>query len=261
MAAFLPEIQLARSKQPNKNTARAKAAGGSKTIAGQVYERLREDIVGGKLPPNSKLKLEVLLEKYQVGMSPLREALSRLVGDMLVTTHGQRGFWVAPLSLSDLDDVSRVRASLETQALALSIQNSDAEWEARLKQAYDSLADVESELPDESARLPAALSRKWEAANREFHSALVANCGSEWLMRLRAILYQQSERYRRISLEQARGYRDIHDEHRSIFLAASRKNTLKACELIEFHMQETAQAVRRALIERGAFSGLEMENA
>ena len=74
----------------------------AKTLAAQVYEKLREDIVAGHLEPGSKLKLEQLLSKYSVGMSPLREALSRLVGDMLVTSQGQRGFRVAPLSLTQI---------------------------------------------------------------------------------------------------------------------------------------------------------------
>src|SRR5882724_9939456 len=88
---------------------------GSRTMADTTYRRLRHDIVAGTLPAGSKLKLEGLANDYAVGMSPLREALTRLMGDLLVVSEGQRGFWVAPLSLKEIDDVSRVRALIETE--------------------------------------------------------------------------------------------------------------------------------------------------
>ena len=227
-----------------------------RTLANETYSQLREDILGGKYPPNSKLKLEGLLEAYDVGMSPLREALSRLVGDMLVVTEGQRGFWVAPLSLADLDDVTRIRGLLETQALALSIQNGDKEWENAVTESYEKLSAVENSLPESPEDISPNLSRQWEQCNRDFHSVLVSACNSPWLIRLRNLLYQQSERYRRVSLRESRGHRDIQDEHRGIYNAVIKRNTLKACDMIEHHLQQTADEVRRAIIEKS-----DLENA
>src|SRR3546814_12001971 len=80
-------------------------------------------------------------------MSPLREALARLVGDQLVNSLEQRGFWVAPLSLEELDDISRVRNLVETEALRLSIENGDDAWEQQVRNAFTALSEVESELP------------------------------------------------------------------------------------------------------------------
>lgn len=213
-----------------------------------MYLSLREDIVSGKLKPDEKLKLTALLKTYKVSMAPLREALSRLVGDMLVVTQGQRGFWVAPLSVADLDDVTFMRASLETQALSMSIQRGDDAWGERVKNAYSALEELEAQLPDSPEDMSVELGSKWERLNQQFHENLVSACGSPWLLRMREILYRQSERYRRISISQGRGHRNIEDEHRSIFSAAQKRNTLKACELIEYHMQATADEVRRALI-------------
>ncbi len=225
-----------------------------RTLANETYSQLREDILSGKYPPNTKLKLEGLLDAYDVGMSPLREALSRLVGDMLVVTEGQRGFWVAPLSLADLDDVTRTRGLLETQALALSIQNGDKDWETALTDTYERLSKVEKSLPESSADISPSLSKQWEQCNREFHSVLVSACNSPWLIRLRNLLYQQSERYRRVSLRESRGHRDIQDEHAGIYNAVIKRNTLKACSLIEHHLQQTADEVRKAIVDREEFA-------
>lgn len=229
----------------------------SRTLAGQVYERLREDIVNGKLPPNMKLKLEQLMSDYKVGMSPLREALSRLVGDMLVRTQGQRGFWVAPLSLKDLEDITIVRGLLETQALTQSMQNGGQEWLDRIEQAYTRLAEAEKLLPDETDDLPADQAAEWEQCNREFHSALVSACGSEWLLRLRAIMYQQLERYRRISLYNSRGHRDLAEEHHAIYQAVSQRKILRASDLLEMHLDETAKEVRLAILENDSLQAFD----
>ena len=247
-------MSIERTKTLKKTSAKVMPLKSSKrTLAREVYHQLREDILSGKYPPKSKLKMERLVETYNVGMSPLREALSRLVGDMLVITEEQRGFWVAPLSLADLDDLTQMRSLLETHALSQSIQHGGSEWEKALRESYEQLAAVEQKLPDSSAKISQSISKQWEEQNEKFHATLVSACNSPWLIRMRDILYQQSERYRRISLREGRGHRDIHDEHRSIFEAAINRNTLKACSLIEYHIRQTSEELRRSILGDNVF--------
>lgn len=220
-----------------------------KTLADRTYRQLRGDIVTGRLVAGSKLKLEALAQDYSVGMSPLREALARLMGDLLVVSEGQRGFWVAPLSLDELVDVSRVRALIETEALNASIRNGDARWERELTDAFEALAEVEEGLPHTSEALPPHVIETWEAHNRAFHAALVSAAGSPMLARLRDLLYQQSERYRRVSLNVSRGWRNVHDEHRAIYDATMQRNALRACRMIELHLSRTSEEVRKAMAQ------------
>ncbi|MGY3233608.1 DNA-binding GntR family transcriptional regulator [Bradyrhizobium sp. USDA 4472] len=46
------------------------------TQASHVYERLREDLLSGRLAPSRKLQMRFLTEAYQTGQTPLREALN-----------------------------------------------------------------------------------------------------------------------------------------------------------------------------------------
>lgn len=220
-----------------------------KTLSSRAYQQLRSDIVNGRLEAGSKLRLEGLAQDYGIGMSPLREALARLMGDLLVVAEGQRGFWVAPLSLEELDDVSRVRALVETEALNMAIQRGDAAWEQKVRVAFDALAEVELNLPNTSDALPPGTFEEWELRNRGFHAALVSAAGSPMLNRLRELLYQQSERYRRVSINFSRGWRHVHDEHRAIFDATMQRNALRACRMIELHLSRTADEVRRAMVK------------
>jgi len=74
------------------------------TLASSVYERIREDILIGRLQPGEKLRIDTLRQRYTVGGSPIREALNRLSSEGLVLQHDQRGFGVLPASIEDLVD-------------------------------------------------------------------------------------------------------------------------------------------------------------
>ena len=198
------------------------------------------------LPPGTKLAMEMLTKRYGVGMSPLREALVRLTGDALVHAEGQRGFWVTHISIDELEDTLRTRTLIESEALARSIELGNAAWEERVRDSYELLSGYEESLDDGD---PATFAQ-WERANGLFHEALVSACGSPWLIRLRRMLHQHSERYRLISLSHVTPERDVHDEHEAIKEAALGRKALRASRLIEVHLQRTADTVREALLAR-----------
>jgi GntR family carbon starvation induced transcriptional regulator len=112
------------------------------TKAAKVLESLRQDIISSHFQPGQKLQMKVLKSQYNVGYSPLREALSRLVSSGLVCMKEQCGFSVAPLSLEELYDLYMVRIRLEIQALELSIQNGDDDWEADVTATCSNIKNV-----------------------------------------------------------------------------------------------------------------------
>lgn len=216
-----------------------RAAGETATLAERAYNRLRSDIISGVYRPNEKLQIDKLKEAYQIGASPLREALSKLSSDGLVKIVGQRGFRVTALSASDLRDVTNVRLLLETEALRQAIEHGDEAWEAAIVASYYRLKKVESRLAENLA----ANLDDWEARNREFHDALVAACPSAWLIRLRSMLYDQHERYRSISRLRTKSGRDIDKEHKEIMDAALARDVDHACEAAGRHIRLTAEAI------------------
>lgn len=227
----------------------------ARTLANRAYQQIRGDIIRGRLTAGTKLKLESLVQHYEIGMSPLREALARLVGDHFVITEDQRGFWVAPLSLQDLDDISRVRNLVENEALGLSIEHGDTAWEQQLREVFDYLSEIEAGLSGSQNMLPEALLDDWEHRNRLLHQALVSACGSPWLIKLQALLYDQAERYRRIALTNLQGKRFVHDEHVAVVAAALERNPLKACRLNQEHLMRTYEEVRSAVSQDGSLFG------
>ena len=215
-----------------------------------AFRRLRHDVLVGTFTAGNKLKLEELQQHYGFSSSPLREALSRLSQEGLVRADERRGFRVAPLSLEDLADITRMRLMLDVQALRESIQSGDDEWEASVVAAYHRLEKVEGKLGDG----PVVLDDEWGELHRNFHSALIAACPSERLRVWSASLFDQAERYRRASARLRQAVRRKSNEHRKIMDAALRRDAATACELLADHINSTKKNVDAAVRAAAAAS-------
>jgi DNA-binding GntR family transcriptional regulator len=216
-----------------------------KTHAERAYRLLREDIVSGALPPQMKLKIEILRDRYEIGVGPLREALARLSGEHLVTLLGQRGFVVAPMAVKEAREIGDLRKLLEVEALSQSIPAGDRAWEERVITTYHRLERVEL---SENQGVDHMV--EWEGLNHAFHEALVSACPSMWLLRMRGMIFKHHERYRRLSRVKTVLTRDIHLEHRALLDAAMNRDAGKAAEVIRTHIQRTTEAVTAALAAR-----------
>lgn len=211
-----------------------------RTLVENAYLALRLDIIEGRHPPGTRLRVEHLKDDYGVGAGTLREALSLLVSDALVISEGQRGFWVAPISHADIEDITRNRLLLECEALRLSMRKGGDEWEAGLVAAFHRLTKAEATLSTSTPQL-----REWENRNRGFHEALIAACDSRWMRYLLGILYRHSERYRRFAITLPNVHRDIHAEHTEIFDAAMARDEARATRALERHIGTTLEVIRQ----------------
>ncbi|MCP5231431.1 MAG: FCD domain-containing protein [Zoogloeaceae bacterium] len=211
-----------------------------RTLAEAAYRRLRRHIIEGVRRPGEKLRVEHLKDAYEVGAGTLREALQLLITDGLVVAQGQRGFRVAPISLVDFEDITNTRVLLETEALRQSIALGDDAWEAAVLGAFHRLSRAEARLEgEESAR------EEWEERNRIFHEVLSSACPSQRIRHFQTILYQQSERYRRLSLFKRPIPRDVHAEHQAIVDAALARDAVAATRILSEHILRTLEAVRK----------------
>lgn len=208
-----------------------------RTAIEAVYKALREAILEGKLEPECRLRVEELRQHFGVGSSTVREALSRLLVDKLVTSKEQRGFQVAPVSLEDFREITALRILLETEAVRDSVAKGDDAWEDRLVAAAHQLSKIERQLPEKSA--DRGFQTAWEERNREFHDALVAACTNSWLLRFRETVFAHSYRYRRISLRERDIPRDVRAEHQTIFDAAIARDVDAAAAASEIHVRNS----------------------
>ena len=217
------------------------------TLASAAYGRLRREIISVEIPPGSRLHTRQLCARYDMGLSPIREALSRLSSEGLVRQSDQRGFVVTQLSEADLDALTRTRCWLNEIGLRELIAHGDDGWEELVIVSFHRLSRVPRFAGD--ARNPV-----WEAAHQTFHAALVAACRSPWLTGYCAQLSDAFERYRNLSAMAASARSGHVDEHRAIMEAVVRRDAGAAGHLLREHYELSATLVRKHLAFPGATS-------
>lgn len=214
-----------------------------RTLASSLQAQLRADILACSIAPGDKLLVASLAQRFGTSTAVVREALSRLVAQGLVAAEDQKGFHAAPVSVRDLLDLTETRVEVECLALRRSIDRGGPAWRAAVEGTHDTLAATPRTDPADPTRHNAA----WPARHEAFHAALVGGCGLERLLRWRAGLFEQSERYRRLALlDQPPRGRDVAGEHRILIEAALARDADAACRAMRSHLEATAQAVLRA---------------
>ena len=212
---------------------------GSETLASTVYHKLLEDILKGNLKPGRKLRLQALKDQYEVGNSPLREALNRLSANGMVVREENKGFRVSPATAEELMELVRTRCWLEEIALRESIRNGDNEWEEKVVLAYHRLSRAPRPENEESFNT----NPEWEEIHYQYHHALISACNSSLLLGYCAQLHEQALRYRNLTAVVAYRERHEHDEHESIRDAALNRDADEAVKLLIAHFRVTADVV------------------
>jgi GntR family carbon starvation induced transcriptional regulator len=208
------------------------------TLESTVRQQLRADILSGRLLPCDKLRVAELSTRYAAAGTTIREALSRLVSEGLVTSEANKGFRVAPASLDGLLDLTGTRKVIEAAALRLAIQHGDSAWEAEIVGQFHQLSRAS---PDPAAFL------EWEGLHRSFHHALLAACGLATLLDLAGRLYDLGQRYRALMLDlDPQGGRDLLAEHRALMDAALAHEADKGVDLLCSHLDYTYQVISAA---------------
>jgi DNA-binding GntR family transcriptional regulator len=217
--------------------------GGELPLAERAFRLLRRRILHGDLPPGGKLKVEALQSATGLSSSPLREALNRLAVEGLVQAQDHRGFRAAPISVADLRDVYALRRVVEVAALEQSMTRGDDAWEAAVLAAFHRLERVEARVGSGLM----ALNDEWTERHRDFHLALYAACGSPRQIALIGQLFDQAERYRRLSARHRKEPRRKVDEHRALMDLALARKKATAREALIVHMDKTAENVAQVL--------------
>jgi len=206
---------------------------------------IRNEILTGALRPGQRLKMAELQERYPgLSPTPLREALSRLSGTGLVEFMPNRGIRVAQSSIEELRDVYANRLLLETVAFEQSFEKLDSAWQDEVRHAlgdFEALSvEAENQRPVTASSLMA-----WEYAHRRFHFAILSRCGSPWLLRLLELLYDQSVRYRYLTIQAHPDFASIAVRHRVLTRAVFARDPGRGLEALKHHADLTVASTEK----------------
>ena len=179
-----------------------------------AYEKIRSFLLGGSLKPGEQLTEERMAQITGVSRTPVREAVRRLEGEMLLVRSESKRLFVADWSRDDIDEMFTLRQMLEGHAAERAAQRISG-------QQIDQLETVNAELHRAVARTPPDIASFLDA-NRTFHEIVTEAAQSPRLHQVLAMLVEQP-----VVLRTARHYsvRDLeqsardHDELIAAFRA------------------------------------------
>jgi DNA-binding GntR family transcriptional regulator len=204
------------------------------SVVDQVYTAIRERITSGGRARGARVHQEDLAEELGVSRTPVREALRRLAAEGLVEMRTNRGARVADVDQAGMRVSYEARTVIEPGAARLAAAEQLAEPLARMRAAVAA-----------QRRSLRNVRRSFEA-NREFHLALAAASGNEflsqfaerlWVARIGETIYERQVQ------TQERMLLDVR-EHEQILEAIEAGDGRRAESLTRRHL---ADAMKRSL--------------
>lgn len=204
----------------------------SVSLADCVFERLENDILGGKYAYGEVLTEARLSEELGVSRTPIREAIRRLEQENILRDSG-KGMVVQGITPADVADILDIRLRIEGEAArraasAMTPQQKQALMEAvDLQEFYVSRQDAEH----------------IQTQDHHFHEGIYAGCGSITLQSVLVPLHRKAQKFRRASVEHPARALESVAEHRAIAKAIWDGNGDLAADLTVKHIEKARKSM------------------
>jgi|SRR6185312_4411466 len=215
-----------------------------RTATDQAYEDILDLLLHHELRPGERTSVNLLADRLQLGRTPIKEAITRLEAEGLLSVAGRSGTMVNVIDYTQAKQLFALRQVLEDFAAEEAVKNVTGEQIKRLKELTQEMR--QQSLNSDYSRSTIG----FVSANVEFHALIVAAAGNPFLLRLYSQIQMQTQI---VTYLIHRGYdpkaaerRQV--EHESIVraLAARDGRALKAN--LRAHAQTTSKAILAALL-------------
>ena len=206
----------------------------SDSLALKAYTEIRRKILSAQIPPNVRLKEDYWAKKLSVSRMAIRETLTRLLGEQLVTLGPKGGYFVNSLSSADIRQIRELREVLELGALRLASENITKEQISKLEQICN----------DFTAMVEQGYYAGACEADLRFHEILLESSGNEKL--LHAYLNSHIPLFHQ-RLSKSNNSEDDYEltdkEHRAIVKALKDKALAQAEKVMKMHFARGARMI------------------
>lgn len=193
------------------------------SISAKAAQEVRQRIVRGELSDGTRINEVRLAAELGVSRTPLREGLGQLVAERVVRVEPRRGFFVAPLTIAEFEQLYGIRPLLDPEALRL------AGIPARA--TLDRLDAINRDML--AAETPAAAIDLDDAWHRELLSA----CPNRVLVELIDQIIVRTRRYEYALFRETDNVWTATNEHEQIVAALRDGDLASACRLLEQNMR------------------------
>ena len=204
----------------------------SDSLALKAYTEIRKKILSAQISPNTRLKEDYWASKLKVSRMAIRETLTRLLGEQLVTLGPRGGYFVNSLTAEDITQVRELREVLELGALRLAIEKINKEQILRLEKICE--------------HFPSMVRQGYYAgaceADLRFHEALLECSGNGKLMST----YINSHIplfHQKLTKTAGNDYELTDTEHRAIVRALKERDLAEAEKIMRMHFARGASMI------------------
>lgn len=193
----------------------------------QIYDALKDSIIHCDYPPGMQLNEDQLCQQFGASRTPVRDALSRLEQEGLVSILSKRGIVINTVSLSSVNELFEVRMRIEPYAvLTYGNRQSDDTYARYIRQFEETKLSGQAiyDLDD------------------QFHRSFIVASKNRYLSMFFSITTNQTIRYRILSAFQER-LRVTQKEHAEIAACCLRRNWTKAAECMRNHIEMSRNSI------------------
>ena len=191
-----------------------------------AYNIVRNAITYGKLKPGERLVEKRLCEMFNVGRTPLREALRQLEVEGYLEFIPNKGVTITKISIENMEDIYNVLAVLEGYA-------------AEVATTYLSASDIkkiESIQNDQKRAWATKDYKEWLDKNADLHEYIVTASKNSFLTTIISNLRQRVYRFRLISITIPDSIEEYIRSHEEIIGAISKKESKRAGKAMQKHV-------------------------
>lgn len=200
--------------------------------ADRAYLAIRGLIVSLELAPGAVIDERELMQRLELGRTPVREALRQLAQEQLVEVFPRRGMFVTGVDVRDLARISEVRGALEPEAARLAAER-----------ATEEERDTLAELSDEITRGTDLM-----GLDERIHRAIYAAAHNHLLEKTLGEYYVLAHRIWMIALDRAEALEDAVEAHRDLIQAIVVGNGERAASLMHDHIENFETSLRKVLV-------------
>ncbi len=203
-----------------------KAAHGATGAA--IANTLRDEILAGTYAPGERIRQDDLADRHGASRLPVRDALRILESEGLVNLVANTGAWVSRISISECEEMYRIRERLEPLLLRMnvpSITEDETDDLELLAEAMENSTDVE----------------RFLRLDREFHLSCLQAVETSVLGSTVLNLWNRTQHYRRAAtrLFYLEKDRSVHHDHHLIVNAIRLGDADEAEQVLARHIRRS----------------------
>ena len=196
----------------------------------KAHEEIKKKIIFYEVRPGEKLSDKQIAAELGMGRTPVREALLILEREKLVQCNGKQGYFVKKLTSKEVNQYLEIRASLETFAIPLILQNTTPDLIKELKENIK-----KSQKCSEQGQLHDVTSY-----HADFHNIIYGATKSEVFIDIMSSLNDKFHWLRAIALRAHKGSpMEAFADHKKMVEAIENKDAKGLKKTIEMHLRHT----------------------